>query len=202
MSSPVPSARDDNAPYGAITKSLRSGTLLAPKEYPEKCRCSACSGPTRLAGRPGRRGRFSLACSSLRPSERIKHCVRLHGLTSAASRPPPPMGGRGEVLCLRRGQTLCLWRGCLKRAVTLLLRKGWDTVFDCRLSSQVPSSKDENAPYGAITKNMRSGTLLAPKEYPEKCRCPHAADPGASQGAPAGAAVSPWRLRRSVLANA
>ena len=99
MSSQVPSSKDENAPYGAITKSVRSGTLLAPKEYPEKCRCSASSGPTRLAGRPGRRGRFSLASSSLRPSERIKHCVRLHGLTGAASRPPPPMGGRGQALC-------------------------------------------------------------------------------------------------------
>ena len=58
MSTRVPSSKDENAPDGANTKSLRSGTLLAPKEYPEKCRCSASSGPTRLAGRPGRRGRF------------------------------------------------------------------------------------------------------------------------------------------------
>ena len=97
LSSQVSSSKDNNAPCGAITKSVRSGTLLAPKEYPEKCRCSACSGPTRLAGRPGRRGRFSLACSSLRPSERIKQSVRLDGLTNAANRPPPLMGGRKYV---------------------------------------------------------------------------------------------------------
>ena len=62
------------------------------------CRCSASSGPTRLAGRSGRRGRFSLACSSLRPSERKKQSVRLNGLTCAASRPPPLMGGRGQAV--------------------------------------------------------------------------------------------------------
>ena len=81
-------------------------------------------------------------------------------------------------------------------------RNAWDTAFGCRLSSQVPSARDDNAPYGAITKRLRSGTLLAPKEYPEKCRCPQAADPRASQGAPAGTAAFPWRLRHSVLANA
>ena len=91
------------------------------------------------------------------------------------------------------------------------------------MSLQVPSSKDDNAPDGAITKSVRSGTLLAPKEYPEKCRCsacsgptrlalgPQAcfeAQPGVSpalsaeMGAPAGAAVFPWHVRRSVLANA
>ena len=101
LSSQVSSSKDDNAPYGAITKSVRSGTLLAPKEYPEKCRCSACSGPTRLAGRPGRNAGISHPCSSLRPSERIKHRVRLDGLTSAASRPPPPHG-RARVGCSRR----------------------------------------------------------------------------------------------------
>ena len=66
--------------------------------YTEMC-IRDSSGPTRLAGRPGRNEDVSHPCSSLRPSERINHCVHLHGLTSAASRPPPPMGGRGQALC-------------------------------------------------------------------------------------------------------
>ena len=40
------------------------------------------------------------------------------------------------------------------------------------------------------------------KSTQKSAAVPHAADPRASQGAPAGAAVFPWHLRRSVLANA
>ena len=144
LSSQVSSSKEDNAPDGAITKSLRSGTLLAPKEYPEKCRCSACSGPTRLAGRPGRRGRFALACSSLRPSERKKQSVRLHGLTSAANRPPPPHGrARVGAVSLARADAVPFSGACQVGQHPFCyasLRKEWDTAFDCRLSSQAPSS--------------------------------------------------------------
>ena len=77
-----------------------------------------------------------------------------------------------------------------------------DTAFDCRLSSQVPSSKDENAPYGAKTKSCAAVLFWHQKSTQKSAAVPHAADPRASQGAPAGAAVFPWHVRHSVLANA
>ena len=83
------------------------GTKRVPRKVP-LFRTQRTHAPRRA---PRQARPFFPAYSSLRPSERIKQSVRLHGLTSAASRPPPRMGGRGQVLCLRRGQTLCLFRG-------------------------------------------------------------------------------------------
>ena len=104
---------------------------MAPKEYPEKCRCSACSGPTRLAGRPGRNEDVSHPCSSLRPSERINHCVHLHGLTGAASRPPPPMGGREQLLFAAADAAAPSFRAGISRSVAereSLARTAGDTT--------------------------------------------------------------------------
>ena len=102
LSSQVPSSKDDNAPCGAITKSVRSGTLLAPKEYPEKCRCFACSGPTRLAGRPGRRGRFPW---HLRRSVLANAKSKAFAFTASRALPVarrPPWAGESSRFARRR----------------------------------------------------------------------------------------------------
>ena len=96
------------------------------KRVPRKVPLSARSGPGRLAGRPGRRCRFSPASSSLRPSERKKQSVRLDGLTSAASRPPPPHGrariGAGPSA---RADAEPLARLLKRSASPLLRKKSW-----------------------------------------------------------------------------
>ena len=77
-----------------------------------------------------------------------------------------------------------------------------DTAKGYRLSSQVTSSKDDNAPCGAKPKSCAAVLFWHQKSTQKSAAVSHAADPRASQGAPAGAAVFPWRLRHSVLANA
>ena len=67
----------------------------------------------------------------------------------------------------------------------------WDTAGGYRLSSQVPSSKDDNAPCGASTKSCAAVLFWHQKSTQKSAAVSHAADPRASRGAPAGAAVFP-----------
>ena len=141
--------------------------------------------------------------SSLRPSERINHRVRLNGLTGAAIRPPPPMGGRGWALYLWQGQTLCLWLGCLKRLAALLLHK---KLWTQRLIAACPRKFHLREATTRQTARIRKACAAVlfwhQKSTQKSAAVSHAADPRASQGAPAGTSVYPIHVRHSVLANA